>query len=140
MVTDITIYETFDGGDLYNTGSDLAAVSGLGNQAYLALFGGESEWFGNSHIESEENQFSSQTEITLREVVLNIQGVLSIENAVKNDLKFLKEYADISIEVILLGGAKCKIEVELKEPDKDSEKLEFIWDAQKQETIWTLQQ
>lgn len=137
-MTDIAIYESFDGGDLIFTGNDLQTTDGITNQCYLALFGGmayNGSWFGNAIISDEENKLTSTTEKTLREVALNSSGILAVENSVKDDLAFLSEYADIEVEVTLETVNRVLIEVTLTEPDNSSTKVKFIWDGQRNEVI-----
>jgi phage gp46-like protein len=146
---DLMIYETGSGGDLNLKNDDLDTISGLTNQVYLAFFGGNKEqstsdelneleqrkdWWGNFLMEP-ENQFNSELERTLDNVAINTEGISKIENAAKNDLQYLDEYADIEIEAFILSVAKVQIDVSLTEPNNNSTKLKFIWDGTKNELI-----
>ncbi len=111
-----------NGGDLQMLGNDLAIVYGQENQVYLALFGGNVEqstpaintvasqrfdWWGNSLLMPNDSsrQFNSSTERVLNTTALNSAGRIKIENAVKDDLKYLTQL-----------GAKVTVAVSL--PDK----------------------
>ena len=101
-IVDIMIFENGSGGDLNLKNDDIETISGLMNQVYLALFGGNLEqntsddlseleerndWWGNSLLKK-ENQFNSNFERTLRTIPLNSSGLIKIENAAKEDLKY----------------------------------------------------
>lgn len=144
-VIDLMIYESGSGGDLNLKNDDLETVSGLTNQVYLALFGGNIEentsddledlderndWWGN-YLLNEELQFNSSFERTLTTVTLNSGGISKLINAAKKDLKYLEAYADITVEGSIIGLNKFKLQVNLQEPDQSSTKIKFIWDGTK---------
>lgn len=128
---DIAIGERKDGngGDIQLLGNDLAVVNGNENQVYLALFGGnveqntpavilsntqQKDYWGNNLFwrNDTERQFNSNTERTLNTVPLNSAGRLKIENAVNDDLKFLKDNgATVTVNVTLPGINTVKINI-----------------------------
>lgn len=149
MIADIEIYENGDGGDLNLKAEDIASVQGLTNQVYLALFGGNYEqsttpevdeleqrfdWWANNYL-VEQQQFNSTFERTLHRVALNSAGIIELEKAAKEDLKFLKDFATIEIESEISGYNKFTIFVNVIEPDKESVKIKFVWDGTKEEVI-----
>lgn len=149
MIADIAMYESGSGGELSLTNEDLTTIQGLTNQVYLALFGGNTEqstsddlneldqrsdWWGNAYL-SEENQFNSDFERTIREVALTGEGLSRLEDAAKNDLKYLSDYADIEIEASKISLNRVQILVNLTEPDSRSTKIKFIWDGTRNELI-----
>lgn len=151
-IFDIMIYESGDGGELNLKNDDLETISGLTNQVYLALFGGNKEqvtsdeldevdvrndYWANELLE-DELQFNSTFEKALSEVVLNSNGISKLEDAAANDLEYLKEYADINIEGSIPEINIFQLEVELIEPDDISTKIKFLWDATKNELIETI--
>jgi len=151
-IIDIMIYESGSGGDLRIENDDIISISGLTNQVYLALFGGNIEqstsddlseldqrldWFGNELLD-EEFQFNSLFEKRLTEVALNSAGISLLEDAALEDLKYLKKYANIEVEGSIVGINKFQLEVDLQEPDQQSTKVKFIWDGTKQELIETI--
>lgn len=146
-ILDIEIYETGDGGDLHLENGDFHTINGLSNQVYLALFGGNTEestseelddaedrkdWWGNEYLD-EENQFNSSFERTLMNVALTSAGISKLENAAKEDLEYLEEYADITVEGYLVQKDRFELDVILEQPDSSSTKIKFIWDGTKQE-------
>lgn len=148
-IFDIGIYESGQGGEFRLKAGDIETISGLTNQVFLALFGGNlaqstneetedldirNDYWGNEYLESEE-YFNSEFEKTLMEVALNSNGLVKLENAIKEDLKYISTYADISISLKLIGVRKLKVEIFLQEPDSLSEKISFIWDGTKNEII-----
>lgn len=107
-----------NGGDLQLLGNDLALVYGNENQVYLALFGGNVEqntpalitnaqtedYWGNNLFwpNDPSKQFNSNTERTLNTTALNSAGRITIENAVKSDLKFLVDMgATVTVNVTI---------------------------------------
>ena len=153
-IFDIMIYESGSGGDFNLKNDDLETISGLTNQVYLALFGGNIEensitsdelddldfrgdWFGNEYLQ-EEFQFNSLFERTLTQVALNSQGISTLEDAASQDLEFLTEYAEINIEGSIPEINKFQLVVQLIEPNDISTKIKFIWDATKNELIETI--
>ena len=143
------IFENGSGGDFNLKNEDIETISGLTNQVYLALFAGNIEentsddldeleqrndWWGNFLL-VKENQFNSNFERTLRTIALNSSGLIQIENAAKEDLKYLQEFADIEISSEITGINKMTLFVNIIEPDQQSTKLRFIWDGTRQEII-----
>ncbi|MCJ7802755.1 MAG: hypothetical protein MUP82_10410 [Candidatus Marinimicrobia bacterium] len=148
-IADIAIYENGSGGDWILKNDDIDNISGLTNQVYLAFFGGNIEqntsdnlaeleqrndWWGNFLLKA-NNQFNSNFERALRTIALNSAGLIAIENAAKEDLKFLEEYADIEISSQITGINKMSLFVNVIEPNKQSTKIKFIWDGTRQEVI-----
>jgi phage gp46-like protein len=133
---DLMFIETGDGGDFdYDENGYLTPINGLQNQVYLALFGGNDDWWGN-YLMKPENQFLSTFENTLKEVALNSSGVSKLEEAALNDFKYLQQYAEISVVGSIIGHNRFKLEVFLQEPDQQEEKITFIWDGTKQDLIY----
>jgi hypothetical protein len=150
-MTDLQIIETGNGGDLVISKSDLGIVQGFTSMPYLALFGGNiqqntpterlesSQYFdfwGNQlfHPSDPQLQFNSNTERTLREVTLNSQGRLRIEQAVKSDLAFMNDFCNIFVAVNLPLIDRVEIRVRLTE--KTNEQVRtfiYIWDGTKQD-------
>jgi len=151
MMTDLEIFENGTGGDLKLRNEDLSTISGLTNQVYLAFFGGNvesntnedsqeldqrSDWWANSYLKK-EFQFNSNFERALKTIALNGAGLIAIENAAKEDLKFLQEFSKIEIDTEITGKNKLTIFVNIIEPGKQSLKIKFVWDGTKQEIIET---
>jgi len=149
MASDITIYETGTGGDLYLKNNDINLTTGLTNQIYIALFGGNKEentsenlnvkdnrqdFWGNAYLDS-EYQFNSNFERALSTVALTSGGISKLEDAAKSDLKYLRNYADITVVGSIPEIAKFVLDITIKEPDNQSTKVKFIWDGQKVEII-----
>ena len=111
---DLAIIETQNGGDLQMVAGDLAVVNGNENQFYLSMFAGNVEqnteptvtlaesfdfWANNLLFPSNAAyQFNSNTERTLNNTPLTSDGRIKIENAIKQDLKYLSD-ANITITV-----------------------------------------
>lgn len=150
---DLVLHETGNGGDLQLKGNDLDVSGSIFNQIYMALFGGNpsasttgeelvteqrQDWWANSLVYQDlpELQQNSTLERVLNEVALNSSGRLQIEEAVKNDLAFLKDVAEISIETRITDIDRVEIRILAQEPDNEQkQEFIFIWDATKQEVI-----
>lgn len=144
---DIKIVETGNGGDLQKNLRDLALTEGFENMPYLAMFGGNPEqstppnrparvqafdWWGNSLLFQEDpsRQFNSITEKTLNSVALTSSGRISIEEAIKQDLAFMQDFAEVAVEVSIIETDKVLIEINITEPSTTRNKLfVYIWDA-----------
>lgn len=119
-----------NGGDIQYVGNDIAVINGKENQVYLALFGGNVEgdttsvnsnsgWWGNNlfHKGRDDRQFNSKTERTLNTTALNSAGRAKIENAIKDDLKFLQDRgADVTVEVTIPSVNTVKMIIRVKYP------------------------
>jgi len=127
-MVDVTIYENFDGGDLALINNDLAVNNGLSNLVYLALFGGQNDWWGNSELDLE---FNSEFEQALKTNPLTISGLTRLESIALSDLDFLKQYGELTVVAELLGINKLKLSVTL-----DNTENVYIWDGQKNEVIY----
>lgn len=148
---DLLLIEKGDGGDFVRTKHDFRGIDGFQNMVYLALFGGNIQastptqrlpsqqafdWWGNNLLMPNDQgiQFNSETERVLMKTPLNSSGRLLIEDAVRNDLKFMKEFATVAVAVSIISDNRLVIGVQAQEPD-NVEKRDFIflWDATNKE-------
>jgi len=155
-MSDLLIFASRNGGEVSLKGNDLELTDGLFNHIFLALFGGNVEANtqdgGEVDVESEQNlawwgnvlffenepdiQFNSESERVSNTTVLNSSGRIDIEEAVKTDLAFMKDFAEVTVSVIITGNDRVEINVSLKEPDNIERKdFQFIWDATRVEEI-----
>lgn len=141
---DIKLIEEGNGGEIVYEDLDIQTIDGLGNQIYLALFGGNPgyitpterpvneqafDFWGNTFLE-ESQQFNSRTEYALANNALSSQGRAEIEKAVKKDLDYLSEFANIDVVVTIDSPSRLSIEITLQEPDNiENAEYRFIWDA-----------
>ena len=148
-IVDIMMFESGSGGDLSLQNDDIQTISGLSNQVYLALFGGNlqestdenlavlderQDWWGNGLLPTEQ-QFNSIFEKTIRETTLTSGGIQTLINAAKEDLNYLTAYADIEISGSIVQTNRFELLVNLIEPDQQSTKIKFIWDGTRNELI-----
>lgn len=126
---DLAVIETLNGGDLQIIGSDLATITGLENQIYLALFGGNPgystktkvdqveslDWWGNSLLMPNDSglQFNSIFESKLNKVPLNSAGRVELEEAAKKDLEFLSQYAKITVAVSIVSDDRISMTIRM---------------------------
>lgn len=150
---DINLFESGDGGEIAILDGDVVLTEQLYQQVYLALFGGNVEastepntpvteqrndWWGNSLIftETPEKQFNSITEKTLRTTTLNSTGRITILRAIEYDLQYLKNVANVTVNVVILGTYKIKIDVTLSRPQNQQDVvMQILWDGAKDELI-----
>lgn len=150
---DLQLRETGNGGDFIKKPKDLSIIYGFQNMVYLALFGGnvlastpvrriESEqafdYWGNTLLWKDDPsvQFNSETERTLNNVAINSSGRITIEEAVKKDLQFMRSFATVEVNVSLLGLDKIQIDVSLVKPDNIQRvEYKYIWDSTVSELI-----
>lgn len=149
---DIAIVETGNGGELRLSGNDLSVQNGWGNMIYLAMFGGNIEgstgefapteirndFWGNDVLFPNDLsvQLNSETERTLKSVALGSDGRLKIQQAVQRDLRFMQDFADVTVEVTLQGVDKVNITIRVRELPKTRgttpdafRAFIFIWDS-----------
>lgn len=150
---DLELIETGDGGDIVKTAKDISVIYGLQNMPYLALFGGNIEastdirrlpneqaydYWANSLLfrDNSSIQYNSLTERTLHQVALTSAGRLQIEQAVLQDLQFMKAFTKVAVSVAIIATDKVRIGVKIQEPDNVEQKVfVFIWDATKRELV-----
>lgn len=150
---DLHLYESGDGGELLLLNGDLVLSETLYQTIYIALFGGNIEastlgneiagqerfdyWANELVFKNQKNkQFNSETEKMLTSVTINSLGRLKIKNAVELDLDFLKKIVDFSVNIVILGVDKVKIQIVLNTIGNQSNKqFQFIWDNARQEII-----
>lgn len=150
---DLHIFESGSGGELAKIQGDLVLVESLFQVVYISLFGGnvEASTLGNE-LDSQERkdywanalifpnkpsrQFNSETEKTLTQVPLNSEGRLKIESAIKLDLDFLKNIANLQIEVNISSLDKVDILITLDSiTNQTNQQFQFIWDNSKKQVI-----
>jgi phage gp46-like protein len=145
---DVFITETLNGGDLLKNGNDVFTVNSFENMPYIALFGGNPlqrtpvqrvdgeqnfDWWGNAFETDTVLQTNSLTERVLRESTLNSAGRISIQNAVNADLEFMRNFANIEVEVRIISDDKVQILISIIEPKNlQRTQLIFIWDSSRQ--------
>lgn len=152
-MADLAIYETGSGGDLSLKGNDLAIAEGLLNMPYLGWFGGNPaasttgnelpneqrfDWWGNALLfpNDREVQLNSLLENALNTNAFDSNGLRIIEEAAKEDLKFLTNFADIEVEVFIATVDKIEISLKVNEPSNlENKEYKYIWDATKKELI-----
>ena len=155
-MADLSMFESGNGGNLESFANDLGLVVSLYNQPYLAFFGGQYEqstpiseddlentierfdWWGNSIMAPDDptQQFNSETERTLDNVALNNEGLLEVRKAALRDLSFLRDIADVDVQVTIDGVNRIRIAVTLLEPDSlDERNFVFLWDGTRIEEI-----
>ena len=75
-------------------------------------------------------------ENALNTTALDSSGRITIEEAAKKDLEFMKDIADVSVDVSILSDDKVSIFAKLKEPENiQVQEYQFIWDGLKNEVI-----
>lgn len=150
MITvDLRIIENFDGGDFVLRANDLQLISGFQNMPYIGMFGGNKQsttgaktteqtfdFWGNFlfHPNDSKIWFNSITESLLEVIALNSNNRIKIEEAVKKDLEFIKEFASLKVSVQLLTVDKIRINIEIQEPNAlNATIFTYIWNATEME-------
>lgn len=148
---DLKLVEEGNGGDLVKNNTDIAVILGFQNMPYLAMFGGNTEgstptnrvageqafdWWGNSLLMANDQaiQFNSLTEKTVKEVPLTSSGRVLIEQAIKKDLEFMQQFAQVLVETSITSTDKILISIRIQQPDNlQVKEFIFIWDTSRQE-------
>lgn len=145
MTRDIKIYETGNGGDINVLGNDLESVYSFENMPYLGMFGGNVEqstsqvgeddeqrfdYWGNAFLIDAASQFNSLTERGLIRTPITSEGRILIENLVREDLKFMEDFAVVTVVVRVISDDKLNIDIGIDEPSNlQNLQFQFIWDA-----------
>ncbi len=75
-------------------------------------------------------QFNSETERALDEIALSSSGIVLIEQAVRRDLAFMKEFAIVTVAVAQVAIDRIAIAIRIQIPDNLQRRdFIFIWDA-----------
>jgi len=146
-MVDLKIFESGNGGDVFLSGLDLAKALTFDNFPYIAMFGGNPgnstpvdranneqafDFWGNNVFfsGSKEQQFNSFTEAALESVDLNSNGRLKIEDAIKKDLLFMGPFANVDVNVSILGQERVGISIKIIQPENNVNKeFMYIWDG-----------
>jgi len=122
---DIALFENNDGGDIAIQGNDAVKYYENEGQVYIALFGGNVaadtplfpisgnaryDFWGNFFL-SVENQFNSKTERALKSTPLTSAGRAVLQSAVQYDLAYLQKYANVTVNVSIVGVNKIIIAI-----------------------------
>lgn len=150
---DISLFEEGSGGDFAVVNNDLLIGESLFQQMFLAMFGGNVEestkqfyleneerfdYWGNTLIwkETKTKQFNSETERTIKNVVLNSSGRIRILQAIQTDLEYLQPTANITADVQILDRSQIRIIINLQEKTNQQDKLmQILYDNAKGEVI-----
>ena len=147
MITDISLYESGQGGEFVLLPNDIGTTGALWNNIYLALFGGNVEsdhedeeeteglnldyWQNNLFFpEDTTGQLVSLTELTLTKTTITSKGLNDLETVVKTDLNYLKEIGDLSVSVEQTGVDKISINIKVNQTE-----ISYIWDNTLNEVI-----
>lgn len=144
---DLELTESGNGGELIKNKKDLSVIFGFENFPYLSMFGGNVEestpvtrfdgqqaldYWGNTLLMPEDSkiQFNSLTERMLKTTPLTSQGRVLIENAIKEDLQAMSDFANVIVKVEIVATDKIVIGIRLLQPDNIQRKdFIYIWDA-----------
>lgn len=149
---DIAVFETTNGGDILKKGNDLATIGGWENMPYLALFGHRggitknsyavnefrTDWWANAllHPQQPAAQINSRTEDALHTTPLTSAGLLVIEEAMKEDLRFMQPFAQVTVSAAIIGPDHLQLSIRVVQPDNLQQKdFIFLWDATKGELL-----
>lgn len=144
MIFDLAIVETGNGGDIQLLSNDLAVVNGIENMPYLAMYGGNPgfntvnvttnpvpaqsfDWWGNNLLmtSNQSIQFNSKLENIVNTTPLTSSGRLIIENAIKDDLRFMSDFSTISVSVSIMDIDRINVNIKTNQ-DLADEKVTVV--------------
>ena len=117
---DLFVTEILGYGDLQMNGNDVAQAYGLESLPFLSLFGGSGAWWGNALMKDDSTKFISLTEKALSEVALNSAGRITIEQAIKSDLAYIKKISPdttIDIQTSIISDDRLEIRIRINGKD-----------------------
>ena len=149
---DLELIENGDGGDLIKNSNDLSVIYGFENEVYIALFGGnvaqdttqkrnplelDLSFWGNNLLHPYDNsvQFNSKTERALNTIPLTSAGRALIQQAVSDDLDYLKVVGSVTVNVSITGVDMIEMDIQLQQPATSAQNFTYLWNATKQELI-----
>ena len=149
---DLELIENGDGGDLIKNSNDLSVIYGFENEVYIALFGGnvaqdtpqkrnaldqDLSFWGNNllHPNDSSVQFNSKTERALNTIPLTSSGRALIQQAVSDDLDYLKVVGSVTVNVSITGVDMIEMDIQLQQPATSAQNFTYLWNATKQELI-----
>lgn len=151
MPLNFALYEDGNGGQMILRSNEILQTESLATLAYLAMFGGNVEaetqkenspgelkrdWWANDPSKNSETWINSRTEKVLRGIEISSSSRFEIEEAVKYDVKELEQYGKVKVEVTFPSLNRVEILITISEPNVIKDKrLQFVWDATRNETI-----
>lgn len=109
---DILLTELGSGGEIVNRNNDVVTTTGFENETYIAMFGGNRYWANGLTLQG-DSQFVATTEETLRTNPLTSAGLIAIENAMMNDLKYLENITGTDVSVSVKIPAPNRLDAEI---------------------------
>lgn len=148
-MADLLIIETGNGGDVVLLGNDLVTIEGFQNMPYIGMFGGNVEqstvqnttstsgqqsfdWWGNSLLMFNQPviQYNSILERTLKDIAITSSAREKIKRAVMDDLRFIQAFAELTVEVSIVGIDRILILIRIQEPTNlQSNEFTYIWNS-----------
>ena len=149
-MADLKMIETGSGGDIIFNGSDVEVIDGFENMPYLGIYGGNIEqntkeflpgeqhfdfWANNLlMLKNESIQFNSDFERLLMNIALTSSSRIDIEETIKKDLEFMKEFSTVDVSASIISTDRLSIFIKITQPDGEQTKeFVYIWDATKNE-------
>lgn len=149
---DFVLYETLDGGSkfFYDKKKDLQTTRSLFTYVYVLILGGNveasttgaeqprekrSDFWGNSafYPNSPEKWINSNFERAINTIELSSVGRIKLEQALKDDLKRLRIYGEVTASVDITGNNRIRANIGLK----DVGVFTLTWQANLDEEILT---
>lgn len=148
---DFGLYETGNGGDISILKKDIETVSGLSNQVYIALFGGNIGYITRNDFQNQERldfwgnnllykskpkkQFNSLTEHFILNNPINSLFRTKLIDCVKKDLEYLSAVFVTNVNVAL-DTNKITIFVTILNKDNTLVKnIQVVWGTLKKQVI-----
>lgn len=143
---DVRLIETYNGGDFVLRGNDVQMVGGFQNMPYIALFGGNKkqstsgakvteqtfDYWGNFafYPTNKDVWFNSETERTFDNIELSSRTRSLIEQQVLKDLEFMRQFAEIRVNVVITGNHRIQINIDVIEPTTQQlTQFQYIWNS-----------
>lgn len=140
---DLRIIENGNGGDLVFANGDIETTSEVYNQPYLAHFGGNKDvsednglhvdFWGNTLLLPNNEQFISEFERAINTIPLSSSGRVKLETAAKKDLEYLSGFATTNTVVSITGVDKIKLMNKIMQGNNKN--FAYIWDTAKDQIL-----
>jgi len=121
---DVQLRQTEDGGDITVQGGIVTFSGGLDTAAYLSLFGGSEQYWGNALEQSASRRLISETQATLEALPLRAASIPRVAEAARRDLQWLLDEniaSSVEVNVRVPGLNEVCISIAIEAQGRESE-------------------
>ena len=107
-MSDVLMFQTPDDGEITIENGTVALTDGTETAVYLSLFGGDSDWWGNSL--DTPDRIDSRTGKLLQSLPVTTSNLLRIKDAVEADLDWMATKPTVTVSMPKLNTVAIKVD------------------------------